>query len=146
MPSPFENFINSLRDSTQRLDAPQYAEERRLDDLNPRNLYNIDREMTRVGPDQRDILAQERRRLEQAQTQQIMRAAQSFQPRMEQMLQLPKIPTMAGPGAYADIIMKMMGRRQQPPGIPGVNGAMLPRDGRRPALMYPNNGMGVVRG
>jgi len=122
MPSPFDRLIHSLRDNNQRLNSPHYQSESNQDDLNPRNLYSIDQEMTRAPLSQQDTLMRERRRLEQMQTQQIMQASKNFQPQMAKSLELPKIPS------FADVMMQMMGNRQPPPGIPGVSGAQVQRD------------------
>ena len=122
MPSPFQRLVESLRDSTARLDTPPYRDEAYRQDLNPRNLYDIDREMQRTPPAQQDALAQERKRISDLQTRQIMQAAQTFQPRLAQRLQLPQMPPAQGMGqtnSVADLMMRMQMMGQRPP----INGS-----------------------
>lgn len=116
MPSPFQRLVDSLRDSTSRLNTPPYQAEARQQDLNPRNLYDIDQEMQRTPPAQQDALAAEKQRITQLQTQQIMQAARQFQPQLASMLELPKIPSIS------DVIMQMMQGRQRPASFDRING------------------------
>lgn len=140
MPSPFQRLIDGLRDTSTRLNTPPYQQEALRQDLNPRNLYDIDQEMARTPPTQQDALAAEKKRITDLQTQQLMQAAQTFQPRLAQRLELPKIPSIS------DVIMQMM-QGQQRPNLPMINGNPVPRGpNEQPPVMYPNTRMFPPRG
>lgn len=118
--SSWSRLIKALQTGTQRLDQPQYVAERFRQDMNPRNFYDIDREMER-NPQREAILGEERRRLEDMHRFMLMRAAKQFPLRLQQQLQPPPVQ-----GA-----------------IPGVNGA--PVQNPYPSRL-PFTGMSGVRG
>ena len=129
MPNPFQRMVERLQPSMDSLDSTMATEERRLDDLNPRNLREIDWEMRqrdRQQPSQQATLSQERRRLEQVQGAQMQQAAQAFQQRLQQRLN-PRIGTpqdtdpRAAQAAFMARLMAQMQRR-----YPGMQGGPTP--------------------
>ena len=87
-----------------------------VDDLNPRNLMQIDQQMRRrdvQDPRQQAILQQERKRLEQVQGQKMQQAAQQqFQQRLEQRLN-PRIGTQEDSDPQALFMFKLIQQMRQ---------------------------------
>jgi hypothetical protein len=122
MPSPFEQFLQHAKLSTQRLDSPSLQDEAHQQDLDPRNFGRIDSEMRRSSaPTQQEALMNERQRLEKMQLQQLQQASQQFAPRLAQSLDISTHTGMPLEGPAEKLIKLLLMMKKQPMQMPGVN-------------------------
>jgi len=118
--------VNQAQPSIDGLDQAQYVEERRRDDMDPRNFQLLDQalgsRMNRSPMQQRTLLA-ERKRLEAAHAEQMLKASQNefmmklyhrLNPKIGTLQDTQAAPAQMDPRFMTKLMMQMRGGRLAP--------------------------------